>query len=309
MNRPNEMEAFVAVVEAGNFSSAARALHLTPSAVSKQMARLETRLQVQLIHRNTRQLRLTDAGRAYFDRCRTILDEIRQLETDLIEYNGQPQGVVRLSLSPGLAHTRVLPRLNELYSRHPGISVELHLSDEFVNVVRDDVDIALRLASLQDSSLVARKLTSQVRLICAAPSYLERHGSPETPDDLSRHNCLTVSVQGSLNRWDFVGPDGEYTLQVKGNLCASDMLCLFNAGVAGLGLVRLSNLISIDALLDGTLVPVLVPYTSNSTVPLYALTPSRRMSPKVRATVDFLAEVFDDMPDIHSVLTAEPPRY
>ena len=276
--RPSEMNTFLAAVDQGSFSAAARVLALTPSAVSKQIARLEDRLQVNLLHRSTRQLRLTDAGRAYYDHCRRMIDETQRFEATLVEYQGEPKGLVRVSLSPGLAYTRVIPKLDELYRRHPGLSVELHLSDELVDVIRHDMDIALRLAALDDSSLIARRLTSQVRLICGSPAYLERHGTPQTPADLSDHNCLTATVQGSLNRWHFVGPEGPYALQVTGNLSASDMWGLFNAAVAGL--VRLSNLLSVDALLSGMLVPVLVPYTATEAVPLHAVTASRRMSPK-----------------------------
>ena len=301
------MQAFLAVIDEGSFSAAARALALTPSAVSKQIARLEDRLQIRLLHRSTRRLGMTDAGRAYYDHCRRIIDETERFESNLVEYQGEPQGLVRISLSPGLAYTCLLPRLDELYRRHPGISVELHLSDQLVDVIGDGVDIALRLAALNDSSLIARRLTSQVRLICGSPHYLKRYGTPKIPADLFDHNCLTITVQGSLNRWDFVGPEGPYTLQVSGALSASDMLGLLNAAVAGLGLVRLSNLVSLNALLDGTLVPVLMPYTATEAVPLHAVTASRRMSPKVRATVDFLAEVFNQLPDIKTILQSATP--
>jgi DNA-binding transcriptional LysR family regulator len=189
-NRAGEMQIFVRVVEAGSFSEAARQLMMTPSTVSKVIGRIEERLGARLVERSTRRLSLTDEGRIYYERSGALLAELDGIEWELTQGAGHASGTIRINASVAFGTWGIEPLLPALWEEHPHIVVDMSLSDEIVDLYLDRTDIAFRVGALTDSSLVARKIGVARRKIVASPTYLERHGTPLTFEDLDNHNCL-----------------------------------------------------------------------------------------------------------------------
>ncbi|MCB1716877.1 MAG: LysR family transcriptional regulator [Candidatus Competibacteraceae bacterium] len=297
MDKASEMALFVRVVEEGSFSSAARSLNLTPSAVSKQIGRLEDRLGVRLLQRTTRQLSLTEEGRVFYDRCVVILAEIEEVEQSIIATQGTPQGTLRINAPVAFGRVQLATLLSEFMQRFPLVRVELELTDRTVNILDEGIDVLIRVGELGDSSYIARRLADARRFICAAPDYLARHGVPRTPADLKHHNCLRLSVPTSLNDWEFSDPNGrQQVVAVAGSFSTNITDMLHAAALSGIGLARLSTIIIGADIRAGRLVPVLTDYVNEITT-IYAVYPHRRhLSPKVRVLVDFLADKFAPVP-------------
>ncbi len=292
MDKITEMAMFVQVVDDGSFSAAGRALELAPSTVSKQVSRLEERLGARLLSRSTRRLSVTEAGRAFYDRCVAILAEIEDAERVVDDLSGVPRGTLRINGTVGFCKSQLIPRMPHFLAQYPDIRVEVTLSDEIVDVVAEGVDVALRIGALEDSSLVARKLVSNRRVICAAPSYIERWGRPIAPEELSKHNCLVLSSSKSFNQWEFVGPDGELVVRVQGNFAVNHADALYQTVLAGGGIARLATWLVGDDIATGRLVQLLPEYEHDRTA-IYVVYPHRRhMSAKVRVFIDFLCEQF-----------------
>ena len=194
MDSAGEMAVFVEVAKAQNFSAAARALKLTPSAVSKLIGRLEERLEVRLLNRTTRQVSLTDEGRTYYQSCLPILAAIDDAERAIAETREEPRGLLKVNVSTAFGLSHLEPLIPILLEQYPDLRVHLTLSESIVNMVEEEVDVAVRTGNLPDSSLIARKLRSTRRIVAASPAYLERHGVPQKPDDLLNHNCLKISM-------------------------------------------------------------------------------------------------------------------
>lgn len=291
-----EMAVFVRAVETGSFSAAARSLNLTASAVSKQIGRLEDRLGARLLNRTTRRLSLTDAGADYYRRAVAILADIAAAERAVMRRHDAPRGLLRVSASIAFGQTQIVPLVGEFIARYPEIRLELDLSDRLIDLVRDAVDVAVRVAPLADSSHVAHRIASERRVVCAAPAYLARHGTPRTPEDLVRHNCLIYSTVYSEN-WHFRGPGGDRTVKVESNFIANGGEAVRDLAIAGLGLARLATFLVGPAIRDGRLVPVLEDFGERHEMAIYAIYPHRRhLSPTVRAFVDFLVEKMSPPP-------------
>lgn len=297
MDKATQMLIFVRSVDEGSFSGAARAMDLTPSAVSKQISALEDRLGVRLFNRTTRHISLTEAGQAFYERCNRIMAEIEEAEETASSLQDQVRGTLRVSATAAFARVEVLPLLKEFLDRYPDLSIQIELTDRPVDVVEEGLDAAIRLhEQVDDPSLVARKLAVNRRIICAAPSYLERHGIPSAPEELLHHNCLTLYTVSRFNDWEFEGTDGNRVLHVAGNFQANTADALYKAAIAGIGLARLSTWLVAPDIRAGRLVSVLPQYTHEKSA-YYALYPHRRhLSRKVRAFVDFLVEKFTPMP-------------
>src|SRR5713226_9757252 len=201
IDHASEMAAFVRVVDSKGFSAAAAGLGLTPSAVSKLITRLETRLGVRLLQRTTRALHLTADGEAFYEQARRIVGEIAALEAELTDRRDTPQGLLRVTTSLAFSTHQLAPLIGEFLDRYPAVQLELIPTDRVVDLVEEGVDIAIRVGRLADSSFMARKIGEDVRLVCAAPSYLARHGRPERPEELVRHNCIVNRDRAHLNRW------------------------------------------------------------------------------------------------------------
>ena len=288
-----EMNAFVRVAERGSFAAAATDLGLTPSALSKLVTRIEDRLGVRLLTRTTRRLALTAEGELFVARSREILASIEAAEAEVTAASERPRGHLRISVGTALAKQILGPALPVFLDRYPDISVELHVSDRQIDLVAEQVDVAIRSGALGDSTLVARKIAEATRMVCASPLYLARHGSPRVPADLLRHNCLTLPGP-AWSRWPFHSHEGINRLEISGTFTSDNADLLFDMAVAGLGIARLADFMVARAVREGALVPLLVESHVPESFPIHALTvPGRHRAPRVRAFIEFLAEQFD----------------
>lgn len=292
-----QMMIFAHAVQEGGFSAAARALALTPSAVSKQISRLEDRLGVRLLNRTTRHISLTEEGRAFYERCARITAQIDEAAESVTARQGQVRGTLRVAATVAFTKRLVVPLIPEFLQRYPELRVTLEVTDRSMDLVEEGIDVAIRFTEqLTDSSVVTRRLALNRRVICAAPSYLERHGAPQTPDDLTQHTCLSLYTVSSFNEWEFDGPDGNRVLRVGGNFETNSADALYHAALAGLGIARLSTYLVCPDLKSGRLVQLLPEYVHEQSSML-AVYPHRRHVPrKVRAFVDFLVEKFTPVP-------------
>lgn len=293
MDSLNAMEVFVRVVQAGSFSAAARSLDLTPSAVSKQIGRLEDRLAARLINRTTRQLKLTEVGAAFFERSTRILADVAEAEQAVVDLHGAPRGVLRLNVPAAFGHLHIAPLLPEFLALYPEVTVDLSFNDRFIDLVEEGVDVVIRIGELADSSLIARRLAPNRRVVCGTPAYLQAKGAPRVPEDLERHNCLVYTYRASRNDWRFSGPDGEeMVVHVSGNLEANNAEALRVTVLEGLGLALLPLWLVGEDLKAARLVEVLPDYHAPDSSIHAIYPPGRHLSPKVRSFVDFLAEKF-----------------
>jgi DNA-binding transcriptional LysR family regulator len=293
----NDMVAFVRAVERGGFSSAARDLGLTPSAVSKLVTRLEDRLGVRLLNRTTRRLALTAEGETFFQRSQRILADIAEAEEEVGRTRAQPRGLLRVNTSSAFGMHQLVPALPDFLARHPEIQVELTITDRVVDLIEEGADLGLRLGVLADSSLVARRICEVERVVCAAPDYLRRHGTPRKPADLRGHNCLNMANAPALRRWPFEGRDGVEYVEVSGNVSATSADALLALAVRGLGVIRLSDVILGQAIREGRLVPLLEDVHHREALPLHAVYPQgRHRSPRLAAMIEFLVERFGNAP-------------
>ena len=293
----NDMVAFVRSVERGGFSSAARDLGLTPSAVSKLVTRLEDRLGVRLLNRTTRRLALTAEGESFFQRSQRILADIAEAEEEVGRSRAQPRGLLRVNVGTAVGMHQLAPALPDFLARHPEIQVELTITDRVVDLIEEGADLGLRLGFLADSSLVARRICEVERVVCASPEYLKRHGTPKKPADLRAHNCLNMANAPALRRWPFEGRDGVEHVEVSGNVSATSADALLALAARGLGLIRLSDVMVGQAIREGRLVPLLEDVHHREALPLHAVYPQgRHRSPRVAAMIEFLVERFGDAP-------------
>jgi len=288
-----DIAAFVKVVESGGFSAAAPALQLTPSAVSKLIARLEERLGVRLLQRTTRQVHCTPEGEAYYQRVAPLLADLLASERELSEGNDMPRGLLRVTTSVAIGMHRLAPLVPEFLARYPALRLDLTVDDRVNDLVAEGFDLAVRLGRAADSSLKVRKIGDVQRHIYAAPSYLERYGTPRVPDDLLKHNCLNFTGQNVLNRWPI--QEKEKTrlseIEVRGNFLGNNGELLFQMAVAGVGLMRIADLVAEQPERDGKLVRLLQRYDPGDSIPLYTVWPQGRFTPpKVRVFVDYLLE-------------------
>jgi DNA-binding transcriptional LysR family regulator len=291
------MASFVRSVELGGFSAAARELGMTPSALSKLVTRLEDRLGVRLLNRTTRKLALTPEGGAYFARCQHIISEIEEAEAELTRFRDRPRGLLRVSVGTAFGMHQLVPAVPRFFERYPEIRLELSVSDRRIDMMEEGADLAIRIGSMADSSLVARKICDLERTICASPAYLERNGTPRVPEDLVRHNCLYLSSMPELARWPFDTDTGPRIVEASGSVGSDSAETLLQLAVMGVGIIRLADIIVGAEIARGTLVPILVDCHHVEPLPMYVVYPQgRHRSPKVVAMVDFLIENFAGAP-------------
>ncbi len=288
--RSGELAVFAAIAEQGSLSAAARALGLTPSAVSRIVARIEARLGVRLLVRTTRTLTLTTEGEAYLRAARRILADLAEVEGAIAD-QASPRG--RLRVTASLAHGRlyIVPLLGDFTARYPGIVIDLNLSDRIVDVLAGQADVAVRFGQLADSPLTARKLGENGRVVVASPGYLARHGAPQVPEDLLAHNCLSFNFRRAEPGWPFRRDGRDYALAVTGSIEANNGESLAQLARAGIGVARVGRFAVIDDLASGALVPLLEPFNPQDREPLHALfVGGSAMPARVRVFVDFLVE-------------------
>jgi DNA-binding transcriptional LysR family regulator len=289
------MAVFAKVAETKSFSAAAERLGISKSAVSKQVTRLERSLNARLIHRTTRRLSLTEIGTAFYEHCARMLTEAEAAESVVSRLRAAPRGVLKLTTPAAYGHLQIAPAIPELLARYPEMAVQIAMNDRPVDLAEEGFDVAIRLTYDPPPNVVARKLTTVSWLTCAAPAYLERHGAPRTPQELRGRNCLFYSFLESSIEWRFRSPQGEAKVRVAGNFTANNSEAIREATLAGLGIALLPSFIVAGDLRENRLQVVLGGYEVEGAVAndVYALyLPTRYVSPKVRAFVDFFVERF-----------------
>ena len=305
VNRSGEMEAFVQVVERGSFSGAAGVLCMTPSAVSKLVARLEARLATQLVHRSTRKLQLTPEGRQFYERSVRVLADMDEAERSAADA-AAPRGRVSINASVSFGHHVLIPLLCPLLEAHPQITVDVVLTDRVVDLMDERTDIAVRWGRLPPSDLVARKLGETGQVICAAPHYLQRWGTPHTPQELEAHNRLGSNYRRNVPDWPLRVDGRQIDMPVAGSVRAGDGETLRRLLINGVGLGRMSRY-HVQADLDaGRLVAVLEEFNPHDLEPIHAvyLGKGGRLPARVRAVLDFLS----DRVDLTHAVPAASPR-
>jgi DNA-binding transcriptional LysR family regulator len=303
MDRLTEMEAFVQVVDNGGFTDAARKMGLSKSAVSKHVTALEARLAVRLLNRTTRRVSPTEVGLAYYDRARSVLAEASDADSMVTAMQSTPKGSLRVSAPVSFGIKQVSPAVARFLCAHPEVDVNMVLDDRFVELVAEGFDLAIRIGTLADSSLRAKKLAETRGLIAASPAYLQAMGTPRGIDQLNEHRLLHYSHLSSGNFWRLRTPSGEERqIRVGGRLTVNNGESLMKAAEAGLGMVHLPAFMLGEALRSGRLVEVL-PDRPPEILGIHALYPQNRFpQPKLRVFIDFLAEHFrgmgpDEWPD------------
>ena len=295
MDQLSAMQTFRRVVDLGSFSAAATQAGLSHTVLSRQVKNLERHLGTQLLNRTTRRLQLTETGALFYRHCVQILEQMQAMTLELSEHQQQPTGTLRLGVATAFGELELGRWLPDFVERHERLQIELNCSDRFVDLLEEDIDVCLRVTDhLPDSSLVARKLATSEVLLVAAPTYLERHGYPNTPDALAAHPLLGYSQLLHPQRLQLRGPDGEATdVVMPRRLSANSPMALRAAAIGGLGIASFDRFIVHDALRDGRLIPVLEGWSLPSRT-LYALYPqSRYLAPKVRALLDFVQAYYD----------------
>jgi DNA-binding transcriptional LysR family regulator len=283
-----EISTFVEVVARGSLSAAARAEGIAPAMIGRRLDALEARLGVKLLQRTTRKLALTDEGAAFLEDCQRILGELEEAEAAASERSVHASGHLSVSAPAGFGRQHVAPLLPSFLAEHRDVTANLHLNDRLVDVVGEGVDVAIRIASLTDSNLVGVKLADNQRVLVASPAYLKRHGTPHTPADLARHNCLAISSEGSQRGWTFREHGKIVTLKVAGNMVCNDGEVLHDWALSGKGLAWRS-MWEVGAQIEaGRLCTVLDDYAAPGN-DIYAVFAQRRHLPlRIRAFVDFL---------------------
>ena len=285
------MATFVRVVEAGSLSGAARAIPSSLTSVSRQIASLEERYGTQLLLRTTRRLSLTDNGRLLYDRARSVLGELRDIEACLSSRQSMPAGRLRVSAPTLMGRLLIAPLLAEFLRRHDTVSVDLLLVDRAVDMIEEDIHVALRVGRLPDSLLVARKLADLTMIVCASPDYLRRRGTPETPGELSKHDCLVFSDTPGAGEWRFKAHGKKHrTVQVSGRLWINSLDALVAAAKDGAGIVRVPSWQVAPDIASGRLERILGVAELPATPVHLLFPPSRLASPKTRIFADYLVE-------------------
>ena len=298
MDRLTAMGLFVRIVETGSFSAVAREMNMTQPTVSKQLTALERQLKTRLLNRSTRQLSLTEAGSAYFESSKRILDTVNEAEANLGVLQTQLTGVLRINSSIGLGQMYLGPLVLKFQSLHPGLMIDLAYADRFVDLVEEGIDVAIRIGRLMDSNLVARRLGSSERCIIATPGYLKKNGIPKTPQDLANHNCILYAYLSTGNEWVFSGKDGEIRVKVSGTLRANNGEAIRQAVMADLGIAASPAWLIQDDLKSGKVQEIL-PDFAPPPAEINAVYPSaRHVSAKVRAFTEFLKMEFENIPGL-----------
>jgi DNA-binding transcriptional LysR family regulator len=297
MQNLTDIAIFVKVVELSSFTAAAEALESSQPVVSKAVTRLEEKLGARLLNRTTRRLSLTEAGSELYRRSVRALQEIENAELEVARFQTEPRGTLRVAAPMSFSILQLGPVIQNFLERYPGVTVELNMDDRQVDIVEEGYDLAIRIGQLQDSNLVARKITPCRQVMCASPAYLAKHGSPERPEDLLEHNCILYSLLLTPREWRLIDGDGEtHAVPVGGKLHSNNGLVNRAAAVAGAGIVLLPTFYIGEEVRSGALKPVLCKFKPQE-LAVYAVYPERRnLTPKVRAFVDFLAATFGPTP-------------
>lgn len=298
MDRWTEIELFVQVAETGSLSRAAEALNLSNASASRHLAALESRLGARLVERNTRRLYLTDTGQQFFQRARNILGELRDAESDVNATALNPTGVLRVSASLSFAMHHIAPLLRGFTDRYPNVSVHLESANRYLDIIDNNIDVAIRTRELEpDSNITIRRLGQTRRLLAASPAYLARHGFPKRPDDLACHKLLVYQLANTPNelRFRHASRDEQASVPIRGLLETNDGQIVRAAALDGMGILIQPSYIIYDDIVAGRLVPVLEDWDLPQLTINLAYPSRKHLSAKVRAFIDFIAEHFAKM--------------
>ncbi|WBU64849.1 LysR family transcriptional regulator [Paracoccus aerodenitrificans] len=293
MDRLTALKVFHRVAELNSFAEAGRSLGLSPAAISKNIAELEAHLGARLINRTTRRMALTEEGRLYLEHVTRGLDALAEADQALCPIKTTPSGTLKVSAPMTVILTRLSAAIPEFLSRYPDLKLDLHLDDRRVDIIRESFDLAIRGSdNLEDSSLIARKLAVMSHVLCAAPSYFEKHGKPETPTDLKAFTSIRFSLSGHADIWEFSKEGRTEQVTVDARYSVSSSLAVRDALRAGFGVSLMPYPYVEDDLREGRLQPALEDWSTVETT-LYAVYPSRQhLAPKLRVLLDFLIEEF-----------------
>jgi DNA-binding transcriptional LysR family regulator len=286
----DDLKLFQRVAELGTLSAVARERDVAVSQISRTVSQLEAQHGVQLLRRTTHGLSLTAEGDVFLGYCRSISQTLDELDGEFTSRARDVRGVVRIALSANMAQHVIVPSLAELTAKHPGLIVDLQVSDALVDMSRDGIDIAIRTGSTQTDEVIARQISSHGRRLYASPTYIKKNGKPKHPDDLAQHRIITTSTVPRLNDWPFIIDGKSVTRPMHGHLRASTTSATQAMALAGLGICRVHDLIAAPLVQRGQLVELLEKFTDRQIVPVYAMMlPERHRLPKILACVDFWA--------------------
>jgi DNA-binding transcriptional LysR family regulator len=298
MDRFDEISAFAAVADARSFTQGAKRLGVSSAQVSKLVARLENRLGARLLNRTTRDVSLTDTGRAYLERARDLLEDFESLESSVRDQSG-PRGLLKISAPMSFGTNQLTPALLDFAVAYPEVSLDVSSTDRMVNLVEEGFDVGVRIGSLTDSSLIARKLAAVRLVTCASPAYLQAAGAPQTPQDLSHHEAIIDTNAADPFTWPFGGHSDRQDARVHGRLRFAGADACVAAARMGLGVIRTPAFAAAEDLRSGRLVPLMCAYEPE-TIHVHAVYPhARHLAAKVRVFVDFLAERYAGEPEWH----------
>ncbi|MBW3698203.1 LysR family transcriptional regulator [Vibrio sp. T187] len=279
---------FVAVAELESFTGAAKKLATSVAQISRRVSTLEERLAVKLFNRTTRKVSLTEAGQVYYQQCKQLVEGLELAELAVTQMQSTPKGLLKVTAPVTYGERMLAPLLHQFIQLHPQVELDLMLTNQKLDLIDQGVDVAIRLGRLEDSSLIAKRLSQRQLYVCASPEYLERYGEPHTLSELSNHQCLV----GSFEHWRFKENKQSRSVRVNGRIKCNSGLALLDAAKHSVGLVQLPDYYVNDALDSGELVEVLTDYRDDKEG-IWALYPqNRNLSPKVRLLVDFLSEQF-----------------
>lgn len=289
----NGVAVFVGVIHAGSFTAAAQALGHSTSYVSKEITRLEKRLGSRLLNRTTRTISLTDAGRAYFERCSQIVIDAENAERSIGQLQDNPKGLLRVNAPVSFGSIYLLDHLSEFLKRFPEITLEVEFNDRMIDVVAEGYDVVIRAGQIQDSNLVARKFTTSKSIVVASPEYFKNNGRPETVSELEHHACLAYSLIPNPTLWEFMKDGRRTVVKVTPRLMCNNAAVEVAMAVNGIGIGRIPLFCCEQEIAEGTLEIILDDYEQPE-IGVYAVYPHRQyLTAKVRAFVDFLVEKFE----------------
>jgi len=292
MDQFKQISTFTEIISKGSLSAAARSEGVAPSLIGRRIDALEQRLGVKLLQRSTRKIALTNEGLAFYEDCLRILAELEEAEAAVSERNASATGQLIISAPAGFGRQHVAPLIPSFLAEHQNVQVTLNLNDRFVDLIGDTVDIAIRIATLTDSSLIGVKLADNQRVVVAAPAYLKRYGRPETIEDLARHNCLAFNNNGSQRGWTFRQNGKNVTIKVSGNMVCNDGEVLHDWALAGKGLAWRSMWEVSSELASGKLLTLLDEFAAPDH-DIYAVVAQRRHLPlRTRLFIDFLKHAY-----------------
>ena len=301
MDKLSAMAIFARVVERGSFSAVAREIQTSQPTISKAVKALETELGGKLIARSTRQLSLTDEGQRYYAECRHILAAVDAAEHSFQSGRERIAGHLRIGSSVSFGRLQIAPRLAEFLKRHPGIDIDLQLSDQNQDLVREGLDVTFRIGELNDSGLIARQIGITHRVTVAAPDYLSQHGTPQLPEALSGHNCLQFNLLNSQNLWVFEKNNKRHEVRIKGNAQSNNSEAIREMVLGGLGIALSPVWLFSEDLKAGRVTAILSDYIAQS-LPIHAVSPAnRRQSARVKAFVDYMSQALEAAPELKPV--------